>query len=154
MGGDGRAEWDFFVSYTQADRVWAVWIAWILEEAGYRVLVQAWDFVPGSNWVQGIQDGTTRAAWADDPEGREHKLLPARVQECERPGLLKGVTGFDLFGLDEGAARELLLANVTAAAAGRAKPVVKPGFPGAGRAVPAAPRFPGAGGAGVERAAA
>jgi hypothetical protein len=53
----GRVEWDFFVSYTQADREWAVWIAWILEEAGYRVLVQAWDFGPGSNWVQGMQDG-------------------------------------------------------------------------------------------------
>jgi TIR domain len=41
--------WDFFVSYTQADRGWAVWIAWLLEEAGYRVLVQAWDMVPGNN---------------------------------------------------------------------------------------------------------
>jgi TIR domain len=48
-GGDSRGEWDFFVSYTQADRAWAEWIAWILEEDRYRVLVQAWDFVPGSN---------------------------------------------------------------------------------------------------------
>ncbi|MGH4014617.1 MAG: TIR domain-containing protein [Pseudonocardiaceae bacterium] len=29
--GDGAA-WDFFVSYTQADRAWAEWIAWLLEE--------------------------------------------------------------------------------------------------------------------------
>jgi hypothetical protein len=79
------------------------------------------------------------------PEGREHKLLPVRIKKCKRPGLLKGVTGFDLFGLDEAAARELLLASVAAAAGTRAKPGVKPGFPGAGRAVPAAPRFPGAG---------
>jgi hypothetical protein len=168
MGGDGRAEWDFFVSYTQADQAWAVWIAWVLEEADYRVLIQAWDFVPGSNWVKGMQNGATRAtrtiavlseeylesvyggaewqaAWVDDPEGREHKLVPVRVQKCKRAGLLKGVTGFDLFGLDEAAARELLLASVAAAAGTRAKPGVKPGFPGAGRAVPAAPRFPGAG---------
>ena len=62
MGGDGRAEWDFFVSYTQADRAWAEWIAWVLEEDGHRVLVQAWDFVPGSNWVQRMQDGASRAA--------------------------------------------------------------------------------------------
>jgi hypothetical protein len=155
MGGDGRAEWDFFVSYTQADQAWAVWIAWVLEEADYRVLIQAWDFVPGSNWVKGMQNGATRAtrtiavlseeylesvyggaewqaAWADDPGGQEHKLVPVRVQKCKRAGLLKGVTGFDLFGLDEAAARELLLASVTAAAGTRAKPGVKPGFPGPG----------------------
>jgi hypothetical protein len=29
---------DFFISYTQADRAWAEWIAWALEEAGYKVL--------------------------------------------------------------------------------------------------------------------
>ena len=61
--GDGsRAEWDFFISYTQADRAWAEWIAWILEEDGHRVLVQAWDFVPGTNWIQGMQAGTRDAA--------------------------------------------------------------------------------------------
>ena len=49
---DEVCDWDFFVSYTQADRSWAEWIAWILEENGYRVLVQAWDFVPGTNWTQ------------------------------------------------------------------------------------------------------
>jgi hypothetical protein len=33
--------WDFFVSYTQADRAWAEWVAWQLEEMGFRVLFQA-----------------------------------------------------------------------------------------------------------------
>jgi hypothetical protein len=56
-GGDARGEWDFFVSYAQADRAWAEWIAWTLEEDGHRVVIQAWDFVPGSNWVQKMQDG-------------------------------------------------------------------------------------------------
>jgi TIR domain-containing protein len=32
---------DFFVSYTSADRSWAEWIAWRLEEAGYGVFIQA-----------------------------------------------------------------------------------------------------------------
>jgi hypothetical protein len=31
---------DFFISYTQADRDWAEWIGWVLEEAGYPV--RAW----------------------------------------------------------------------------------------------------------------
>ncbi len=60
-GGDAEPGWDFFVSYTQADRAWAEWIAWTLEEDGYQVLVQAWDFVPGSNWVQKMQDGVREA---------------------------------------------------------------------------------------------
>lgn len=165
-GGDGRQEWDFFVSYTQADRAWAVWAAWVLEEEGYRVLVQAWDFVPGSNWIKRMQDGTERAArtiavlsddylesvyggaewqaaWAADPDGAERKLLPVRVGKCARPGLLAGVTGFDLFGLGEAAARSLLLSKVQAAVQGRAKPAVKPDFPGAGGGPRSGPRFPG-----------
>jgi len=160
--------WDFFVSYTQADRAWAVWIAWELEEAGYRVLVQAWDVVPGSNWIDSMQGGVQeaartvavlsdaylgsvygkaewQAAWAADPDGRQRKLLVARVAECDRPGLLAGVVGFDLFGLDEAAARARLRATVQAALSGRAKPDVPPLFPGAGRTVARAPRFPGAG---------
>jgi hypothetical protein len=35
---------DFFVSFNQADRAWATWIAWALEEAGYSVFFQDWDF--------------------------------------------------------------------------------------------------------------
>jgi TIR domain len=56
-----RALSRIFVSYTQTDRAWAEWIAWELEEAGHRALGQAWDFVPGSNWIQGMQEGVTRA---------------------------------------------------------------------------------------------
>jgi len=42
---------DFFVSYTSADRAWAEWIAWQLEAEGYQVVVQAWDFEPGDNFI-------------------------------------------------------------------------------------------------------
>ena len=48
--------------YTQVDRAWAEWISWTLEKENYRVLVQAWDLVPGSNWVLGMQEGMTDAA--------------------------------------------------------------------------------------------
>src|SRR5215475_9003810 len=103
---------------------WAEWIAWILEEDGHRVLFQAWEFVPGSNWVQLMQAGTHaaartiavlsdsylesvyggaewQAAWARDPAGAGRKLLPVRVSACDRPGLLAGVVGVDLFGSAE-----------------------------------------------------
>jgi hypothetical protein len=74
------------------------WIAWQLEENGYSVLVQAWDFVPGSNWIAEmsrmerssartiavLSDAYLRsdyasaewqAAWAADPTGTQPKLL-------------------------------------------------------------------------------
>ena len=159
--------WDFFVSYTQADRAWAEWIAWILEEDGRRVLIQAWDFVSGTNWVQSMQAGTRdaartiavlsgeyltsvfggaewQAAWASDPAGTGRKLLTVRVADCNRPGLLATVVGVDLFGLSETAAKARLRDMVSTAIKGRAKPEVQPGFPGAGRAMPQAARFPGA----------
>ncbi|MGP0022601.1 MAG: FxSxx-COOH system tetratricopeptide repeat protein [Streptosporangiaceae bacterium] len=166
-GENSPGGWDFFVSYTQADRAWAEWIAWILEEDGHRVLVQAWDFVPGTNWIQSMQAGTQgatrtiavlsreyltsvyagaewQATWASDPQGTGRKLLTARVAECDRPGLLAGVVGVDVFGLAEAAAKARLRRMVSEAIAGRAKPAVPPGFPGAGRAMPRAARFPGA----------
>jgi hypothetical protein len=165
VGGIPPGGWDFFVSYTQADRAWAEWIAWLLEEDGHRVLIQAWDFVPGGNWMQGIQQGTAQAertiavlspayldsvygaaewqsAWAADPAGAERKLLVIRVAECGRPGLLAGVVSIDLFGLPEAKVKARLRTMITSAGTGRAKPQTAPGFPG--RTVPREPRFPAA----------
>ena len=168
-GGDAGSGWDFFVSYTQADRAWAEWVAWTLEEDGYRVLVQAWDMVPGSNWIARMQDGVRKAdrtvavlsedylgsvfggaewqaAWAQDPAGTDRRLLPVRVKPCDwdKLGLVTGVVGIDLVGLDEAAAAGRLRSKVSAAVTGRAKPSAAPGFPGPGgrRAVLRA-RFPG-----------
>jgi len=53
---------DFFVSYTSADRPWAEWIAWELEDAGFSVIVQAWDMQPGSNFVLQMDDAARVAA--------------------------------------------------------------------------------------------
>jgi|SRR5215211_1193878 len=52
---------DFFVSYTSADRAWAEWIAWQLEGSGYQVVVQAWDFGPGRDWVHEMQQASATA---------------------------------------------------------------------------------------------
>jgi hypothetical protein len=158
--------WDFFVSYTQSDQAWAEWIAWVIEEEGLKVLIQAWDFVPGSNWIQDMQRGTRDAtrtiavlsdaylesvygsaewqtAWASDLDGTHRKLLVIRVTPCERPGLLAGVVGVDLFGVTEAVARTRLRSMVKSALMGRAKPSVAPRFPGLARAVPHEPQFPG-----------
>ena len=158
--------WDFFVSYMQADRAWAEWIAWVLEEDGHKVLIQAWDFVAGSNWIEGMDAGVRdaartvavlspdyldsvyasaewQAAWAQDPTGEMRRLLGIRVRECGQRGLLAGVVSVDLFGLSEPAARARLRAMGAEALSGRAKPVRPPSFPAMGRAVPSEPRFPG-----------
>ncbi|TCJ40421.1 toll/interleukin-1 receptor domain-containing protein [Parafrankia sp. BMG5.11] len=150
--GDSRAGWDFFVSYTAADRPWAEWISWQLEEAGYRVLVQAWDFVAGTNWQIRMQQGVQRAqrtvavlsdayltsvygqtewqaAHAADPHGFGRKLLPVRVEDCLRPGLLGAVVSIDLFNHDAHQAGRYLLDHVRHALTGRAKPTSPPGFP-------------------------
>ncbi|MGM1059632.1 FxSxx-COOH system tetratricopeptide repeat protein [Saccharothrix sp. Mg75] len=159
-------KWDFFVSYTQDDRQWAEWIAWELEEAGHRVLIQAWDIVPGSNWVATMQEGVQKAertiavlstayasstygaaewqtAWRDAPLGENRKLLVLRVQDCDRPGLLGSVVSEDLFDLPADEARDRLLRVVKGAVEGRLKPATAPGFPGRTRAVAREPRFPG-----------
>jgi hypothetical protein len=52
---------DFFVSYTGADRAWAQWVAWQLEQTGYRVIVHAWDFEPGDNLVARMRDALEHA---------------------------------------------------------------------------------------------
>ncbi len=157
---------DFFVSYTQADRAWAEWIAWQLEEDGHRVLIQAWDMVTGANWTHVMHEGLRRAtrtiavlssayvtsafataewetAWRDDPLGEQHKLLVFRVMDCDRSGLLAGVVSVDLFGVTETVARLRLRDAATAAVTGRAKPASEPDFPPEARAVSAEPRFPG-----------
>jgi len=159
--------WDFFVSYTQADRGWAEWIAWQLEEDGYRVLIQAWDMVPGANWPHLMQGGVRQAdrtvavlssaylksvtgtaeweaAWRGDPLGGQRRLLVFRVADCDSPGLLGGVVGVDLFGVDWATARARVRAAAHGAVTGRAKPGTEPGFPPAAGAVRAEPRFPGA----------
>lgn len=163
----GSQDRDFFVSYTQTDRPWAEWISWTLEEAGYRVLLQAWDFTAGTNWAAGMDEGVTRAArtiavlspaytrsvygaaewraaWAADPTGAARKLLVIRVADCTRPGLLAQVVSLDLFNLPEEQARaELLEAARLAVTGARAKPATAPPFPARARAVPVLATFPG-----------
>lgn len=165
MREHGRS-WDFFVSYSAADREWAEWIAWQLEETGYRVLIQAWDFVPGAHWMGRMADGVRgsrqviavlshtylnsvygRAEWESafrtDPDGQTRKVIPIRIQDCPHPTLLDAVVSFDLFGLEADTARTHLLRNIKAALNGRAKPIVAPSFPG-GTLIPPAATSPDA----------
>jgi len=145
-----EAKPDFFVSYNRHDKAWAEWIAWILEAAGYTVVIEAWDFRPGGNFVVYMQQAAAQAertiavlsqhylegkfthpewaaAFAQDPMGEKRLLLPIRVGECTLTGLLASIVYVDLVGVEESAGPALVLQAVQA---GRTKPQQKPSFPG------------------------
>ena len=141
---------DFFISYNRYDADWAEWIAWILEENGYTVTIQAWDFRPGGNFAVDMDEAIKNsrrtiavlsetylesdftlpewaAAFINDPTSKKHKLLPIRVKPCEPDGLLRGIVYTDLIGKSEEEAETALLRAVSK---NRDKPGVKPSFPG------------------------
>jgi len=155
----------FFISYNQADRQWAEWIAWQLEGEGYTTILQAWDFLPGTNFVKQMDRAVQsaertiavlspnylnalythsewQAAFKQDPTGEKGILIPVRVQECKPSGLLGTISYIDLVGQeDQAKAREILLTGVLRR---RAKPMSPPAFPkGSRRATIQEPIFPG-----------
>ena len=143
-------EVDFFISYNNADADWAEWVAWVLEEEGYKTRLQAWDFRPGSNFVVQMHEAAKlakqtiailspsylgskyaeaewAAAFAGDPVGHGRALIPVRVAETRADGLLSQIVWIDLVGLDVSVAKAALLAGLRP---GRAKPIAEPAFPG------------------------
>jgi len=160
----GEARKDFFISYNKADKAWAEWIAWELEAAGYSIIIQAWDFLSGSNFILEMDKACTTAdqtiavlspdylkalytkpewgaAFAQDPTGEKKILRTVRVRECDLTGLLKQIVYIDLVGLNETAAKHKLLADIKGQ---RVKPDSPPVFPIAiGSTSETRPRFPG-----------
>jgi hypothetical protein len=141
---------DFFISYNSADRTWAEWIGFVLEEEGFSVTIQAWDFRPGSNFVLEMQGAASEAdrtimvlssdylksqfvspewaaAFAQDPQGLERKLVPVMVRNCKPLGLLTSIVHINLVDVEEDDAKRLLLDGINAK---RAKPSHRPSFPG------------------------
>ncbi|MEM7063267.1 MAG: TIR domain-containing protein [Cyanobacteria bacterium P01_B01_bin.77] len=139
---------DFFISYNRFDKNWAEWIAWTLEDAGYSVIIQAWDFRPGGNFILDMQSATAEtkktiavlsetylksaftqpewaAAFANDPSALERKLIPVRVKDCQPEGMLKPIVYVDLVGASKAEAKQKLLAMLQV----RLKPDQEPDFP-------------------------
>ncbi|NJL47431.1 MAG: tetratricopeptide repeat protein [Leptolyngbyaceae cyanobacterium SM2_5_2] len=148
---------DFLISYNKADAIWAEWLAWVLEEHGKTVVIQAWDFRPGGNFVLDMQRAAidaqrtvmvlsenylnalyTQPEWAaafgQDPTATARKLLPIRVAPCQPQGMLAPLVYVDLVGLEREPAQKSLLDALK----DRLKPEVEPVFPGS--AVPPSER--------------
>jgi hypothetical protein len=155
---------DFFISFTQADRAWAIWIAWTLERAGYSVFVQDWDFkgnfVLEMDRAHALSRRTiavlspdyfasrfTASEWtarfAEDAGSEYDLLIPVLVRPCEPKGLLAQIVFVDLVGCKEEVARERVLSRVRGI---RLKPDEPPLFPSevSHTVVPGPPAFPAA----------
>lgn len=55
---------DFFISYNSADKSWAEWIAWQLEEAGYETILTGLGFQAGAQFC--APDGSSFAGGRAD----------------------------------------------------------------------------------------
>src|SRR3954462_6311212 len=47
----GGEQTDFFISHAGRDAGWAEWLAWQLQQAGYSVELDVWDWAPGEDFV-------------------------------------------------------------------------------------------------------
>ena len=96
---------DFFVSHAGADRAWAEWAAWQLQQAGYTVELDVWDWAAGQNFIAAISDALDRCdrvvtlwsaeyfaqsqytteewstAAAKAPDAEHGRLVPLRVED-------------------------------------------------------------------------
>ncbi|HZF88788.1 FxSxx-COOH system tetratricopeptide repeat protein [Streptomyces sp.] len=157
-----------YVSYAGADRPWAEWVAWQLQDAGFAVELDAWHWEAGANAVLRMNEAMERGRmvalfsaayfeperWTTDEwtavlAGRDRgRLIPVLVQKATPPLILRSLVAPALFGLREEEARRVLLSAVN----GPVPPAVPPGYPGAGGGVEAGrlrrmgatgPRLPG-----------
>jgi hypothetical protein len=153
---------DFFISFNQADRAWATWIAWVLEEAEYSVWFQDWDF--RRNFIEHMDEAHRKSAWtiavlSDNYFGSEFarlelsarmakepdRLIPVHVGSLSEDHILDAMLYADLTGCGENDAEQHLLGHVRKwiDPTHRPKPNTRPGFPGSpARQVPQKPRFP------------
>jgi hypothetical protein len=157
---------DFFISFNKADRLWATWIAWVLEETGYSVFFQDWDF--RGNFVEHMNRAHSEAQrtlavlsdyyfsseftlpewsarFAQDPASREDRLVPAKVGTLKDDTIFSAIVYADLTNCPEEVARDRLLDRVKKAvdAGFRSKPLNPPGFPGSPpRQFSSKPEFP------------
>jgi hypothetical protein len=129
---------DFFVSFTAADRDWAVWIASTLEAANYSVIFEDWDFRVGGDWAHEMHralssarrviavlsnqylesvhgEAEWRAAYEADPSGELGILIPVRIDDVRPRGLLATRIFVDIGSLPAEQAQRALLEGVRAA---------------------------------------
>lgn len=122
---------DFFISYTQRDKAWAVWVANVLIAHGYTVYVQALDIRPGDNFLEKMEEFLEnsenfiliwsenysksqfcmmefRAAFSAWHDGRMNCLLPVRVDNCPLRRLYASLVHVDLSDMGIASEKKLM----------------------------------------------
>ncbi len=151
---------DFFISHAGRDTAWAEWLAWQLQQAGYSIELDVWDWAPGEDFVARMSaaleradrlmavctetyfasafgGAELRAAFVREAKA-EGRIVPVLVEPVTLPALYAPLICLDLTGLDESAAAARLRARL---AGGR--PTSAPRFPRAGSAPTDKPGFAG-----------
>jgi len=116
-----------FVSYTQKDEQWALWIAEELEKKGHETITMDWDFMPGDNFVLKMDEALRTssmviavlsrtylesyhcqseltAAYAE----KNQRLVLVRVDDFRLTGLWAPINYIDLVGKTEEMSIKLL----------------------------------------------
>src|SRR3954471_22962748 len=137
---------DFFISHAGRDTGWAEWLAWQLQQAGYSVELDVWDWVPGEDFVVRMEAALERAdrllavcteAYFSSAFGGAElraafvgqakaagRIVPVLVEPVTLPALYAPLIHLDLTGLDEAAAAARLRARLAGA-----RPTGAPPFP-------------------------
>ncbi|MEU5888309.1 FxSxx-COOH system tetratricopeptide repeat protein [Streptomyces sp. NPDC047461] len=148
-----------FISYAGPDNEWAEWVAWHLQENGYRVELDRWHWHTGDDFVTRMSNALGQASavvavlspryfeagryteeeWtsAIARRGRYVPLVVEPLEDGQLPAILAPRLRKDLHGLSEPDALKALLDAVR----GPARPTRPPAFPGAA-ATPSAPPAP------------
>src|SRR3954463_11126467 len=151
---------DFFISHAGRDTGWAEWLAWQLQQGGYTVELDVWDWAPGEDFVARMSAALERAGrllavcteayFASAFGGAElraafagfaaagGRIVPVLVEPVSLPPLYTPLIPLDLTGLDEPAALARLRARLPVG-----HPTSAPPFPRVGPAPPDNPAFAG-----------
>jgi tetratricopeptide (TPR) repeat protein len=148
---------DFFISFNKSDQEWAEWISWQLEDNGYSVTYQNWDWGPGHDFVLKMQQAATECertliilspnylsasytqpewsqAFGKDPTGDKRLLIPVRVKKCELDGFFSNRVYIDFLEPppnDKTSSQDHLLKKLLdGIKIDRTKPDNEPPFPG------------------------
>jgi TIR domain/Tetratricopeptide repeat len=152
---------DFFISHAGRDTAWAEWLAWQLQQAGYTVELDVWDWAPGEDFVARMQQALERAdrllavcteayfssafggaelrAAFTTPAAAAGRIVPVLVEPVTLPALYAPLIHVDLTGLDEATAAARLRDRLSGG-----RPTAAPPFPRGGPAPAGKPGFAGA----------
>jgi len=129
---------DFFISHAAADKLWADWIGQQLDDGGYSVELDIWNWSPGDDFVSAMENALRRAcrviavytssyfarpfaqaehrsAFASTVAGHRGRIVPVLVERCVVPELYSTLIRIELVDLDQASARRRLLDGVAGA---------------------------------------